>query len=86
MNLKEEGDFKNLQTSAFIAIGLDLFVGIGFVVICCLTVIKSKRNLEECEDELGPFKLRFGYFKIILTINIFIMAMPLIDTCTGNSK
>ena len=65
MNLKDE----NLQTSAFIAIGLDLFVGIGFVLICCCTLI----NMEES-------------FKIILTRVIFVIAIPLIDTCTGKGK
>ena len=75
MNLKD-GDYpKNLKKTAFIAIGLDLFVGIG------LTVLIFRYILKKVEEESG-----FGKFRFILTKFILLFAMPLIDTCTGEKK
>ena len=77
MNLKD-GDYpKNLKITAFIAIGLDLFVGICFTVL----VLRYIPKKEEYQTSSG-----FGKFRFILTKFILLFAMPLIDTCTSEKK
>ena len=86
MNLKD-GDYpKNIKKSAFIAIGLDLFIVIGFAVRVLLDLKKTEAVIGR--DELGPFKVcrGFGKFKLFLTKFIFLFEIPLIDTCTGEKK
>ena len=64
MNLKD-GDYpKNIEKSAFVAIGLDLFIVIGFAVRVLLDL--KKTEAVKGRDELGPFKLcrGFGKFKL----------------------
>ena len=74
MNLKDQGYLKNLKISSFIAIGLDLIVGVSSGVL-----------IWRYSDMKKVYKrtLGFGKFKFILTTIIFGFGMPLFDTCTG---
>ena len=57
-NMKDEGYMDNIQISAYIAIGLDLLVGIGsFVIVWRFS--KMRKVYEDSEDECGPWSL-FG--------------------------
>ena len=84
MNLKDQGYMKNLQISAFIAIGFDFIVGITTGVLVW-RYSDMKEIYKNSEDKLGPFELfpGFGKFKFILTKIILGLGMPLFDTCTG---
>ena len=97
MNLKDQGYMKNLQISAFIAIGFDFIVGIGsFVLVWKFSNMRKLYN--KSTDELGPWSLfgrslgpfspftGFGKFKFILTKIILGLGMPLFDTCTGKGN
>ena len=87
MNSEDQGYLKNLKISAFIAIGLDLIVGISSGVLVW-RYSNMKEVYENSVDKLGPLKLcrGFGRFKFILFDIIVGFGMPLIDTCTGKSN
>ena len=54
LNMKDEGYMDNIQISAFVAIGLDLLVGIGsFVIVWRFSEIREV--YKNSEDELGPW-------------------------------
>ena len=62
MNLKNADYMNNIQVAAYIAIGLDLVVGIlGFVITLCFGALKSHFN--NSKDTLGPFQMFRGFGK-----------------------
>ena len=97
LNMKDEEYMDNIQVSAFIAIALDLLVGIGsFIIIWRTTGLptiwsKSKDevgpwSLFGCN--IGPFKMcrGFGKFKFFITKILLGFGMPLGDTALGKRK
>ena len=87
MNPEDQGYLKNLKISAFIAIGLDLIVGISSGVLVW-RYSNMKEVYENSVDKLGPLKLcrGFGRFKFILFDIIVGFGMPLFDTWTGKGN
>lgn len=98
LDLREKGYMENIASSAYVAIGIDLFVGISFFVL-----IWRKSNLKavymKSKDELGPWVLfgrcsvgpfrfftGFGKIRFMLTKIIIGFGMPLIDTISGASN
>ena len=84
LNMKDEDYMDNIRISAFIAIGMDLLVGIGsflFIWNCSYmpTVYKNRK------DKLGPFTLfaGFGRFKFFITKILIGFGLPLVDTVLG---
>ena len=58
LNMKDEEYMDNIQVSAYIAIALDLLVGIGsFIIIWRTTGLPTIWS--KCKDEVGPWSL-FG--------------------------
>ena len=84
LNMKDEGYMDNIRMSAFIAIALDLLVGIGsFINIWRTTgLIYMWSN---SEDRLGPLKLcrGFGKLKFFITKIVIGFGMPLVNTALG---
>ena len=96
--MRDEGYMENIEISAYVAIGIDIFVGISFFVH-----IWRKSNLKavymNTKDEYGPWVLfgrfsvgpyrfftGFGKIRFILMEIIIGFGMPLIDTISGASK
>ena len=87
LNMKDEGYMDNIQISAYVAIALDLLVGIGsFVIVWRYS--KMRDVYEDSEDKCGPFELfrGFGRMKFILFKVILAFGMPLVDTIMGKDK
>ena len=87
LNMKDEEYMKNIQVSAYIAIALDLLVGISsFMLIWCTTGLRTMWS--NSKDQLGPFKMCRGFGKLRFFISkIFLgFGMPLVDTATGKRK
>ena len=97
LNMKDEGYMDNIQISAYVAIALDLLVGIGsFWIVWCFT--KMRRVYRRSEDECGPWSLfgcsigpfelfvGFGKMKFILFNIILAFGMPLVDTIMGKCE
>ena len=96
LNMKDEEYMDNIQMTAFIAIGMDIVVGIGSIIFIWRTTnlitiwSKSKDevgpwSLFGCN--IGPFKLCRGFGKLNVFMNIlFVFGMPLIDTTSGKTK
>ena len=87
LNMKDEGYMDNIQISAYVAIGLDLFVGIGsFLVVWRFSEMRLVYIYSE--DKCGPFYLfvGFGKMKFILFKIILAFGMPLVDTIMGKCK
>ena len=87
LNMKDEDYIDNMQISAYVAIGLDLLVGIGsFLVVWRFSQLRLvyRRSHDKC----GPFELfvGFGKMKFILFKIILAFGMPLADTITGKGK
>ena len=59
LNMTEDGYMENIKTSAYVAIGLDVFLGIAF-----FTLIWKKTNLQavfmKAKDEYGPWWMLCG--------------------------
>ena len=87
LNMNEEEYMDNIQVSAYIAIGMDLLVGIGsFIIIWRYTYLRTMwRN---SEDKLGPLKMcrGFGKFRFFITKILLGFGMPLLDTALGECK
>ena len=75
LNMKDEEYMKNIRISAFIAIGMDLLVGIGsFIIIWRYTNLRKMWSVSG-----GGFgKLKFFIMKILLAFG-----MPIVDTVLG---
>ena len=87
MNLKNADYMNNIQVAAYIAIGLDLIIGIlSFVLNWCLGDLKYHYNTSE--DTLGPFQMfsGFGRSKFLVFTIIIGFGMPLTDTISGKLK
>ena len=95
--MKDEDYMDNMQISAYVAIGLDLLVGIGsFLVVWRFS--KMRKVYEKSEDKFGPWSLfgcsigqfelfvGFGKMKFILFKIILAFGMPLVDTIMGKRK
>ena len=94
LNMKDEDYMDNIQVSAYIAIALDLFVGIGSIIY-----IWNYSNMptvfRNCKDEVGPWSkfgctigpftpfAGFGKFKFFITKILIGFGMPLLDTFLG---
>ena len=78
LNMKDEEYMKNIRISAFIAIGMDLLVGIGsFIIIWRYTNLRKMWSVSG-----GGFeKLKFFIMKILLAFG-----MPMVDTVLGKRK
>ena len=88
---------ENIKTSAYVAIGLDAFVGIAF-----FTLIWKRTNLKavlmKAKDEYGPWSLcgcpvgqircitGFGKVRFIVMTIIIGFGLPLLDTISGEFK
>ena len=87
LNMKDEEYMDNIQLSAFVAIALDLLVGIGsFILIWRTTNLRTIWG--KSEDKLGPLKMcrGFGKFKFFITKIVLGFGMPLVDTALGKRK
>ena len=87
LNMKDEEYMDNIQVSAFIAIALDLLVGIGsFIIIWRTTNLRTMWS--NSKDKLGPLKMcrGFGAFKFFITKIVLGFGMPLVDTALGKRK
>ena len=87
LNMKDEEYMDNIQQSAFIAIGIDLLVGIGsFINIWRTTGLRTMWS--NSKDRLGPLKLcrGFGKFKFFITKILLGFGMPLVNTVLGKRK
>ena len=88
MNMKDgEPSNDNIQMKAFIAIGLDLLVGIG----SCIYLWRKtglRTIWKNSEDKLGPFKMfrGFGKFRFFITKILIGFGMPFVDTALGKRK
>ena len=87
LNMKDEHYMDNIRMSAFIAIGMDLLVGIGSFLLIWYgsdmpTVYKNSK------DKLGRFTLfaGFGRFKFFITKILIGFGLPLVDTALGKRK
>ena len=88
MNLKNADYMNNIQVAAYIAIGLDLFVGILWFVIT-LRSGALKKHYNNSEDTLGPFRIPcrgFGKVKFLVFGIIIGFGTPLTDTISGKIK
>ena len=97
LNMKDEEYMDNIQVSAYIAIGMDLLVGIGSIIFIwnCSYMPNAFRN---SKDEVGPWSLfgctigpftpfaRFGRFKFFITKILLGFGLPLVDTALGKNK
>ena len=87
LNMKDEEYMDNIQVSAYIAIALDLLVGIGsFIIIWRTTNLRYLWTISK--DTLGPFKMcrGFGKVKFFITTICIGFGMPLVDTALGKGK
>ena len=87
LNMKDEDYMDNMQISAYVAIGLDLLVGIiSFLIVWGCS--RMRWVYEDSKDECGPFKLfrGFGRLKFILFKVVLAFGMPLVDTIMGKGK
>ena len=87
LNMKDEEYMDNIQVSAYIAIALDLLVGIGsFIFIWRTTDLRTIWS--NSEDKLGPLKMcrGFGKVKFFITKILLGFGMPLVDTALGKRK
>ena len=97
LNMEDERYMENIQISAYVAIGLDLLVGISSIVIV-LCFSKMRFVYGDSSDELGPWSLfgcsvgpfkpfdGFGKMKFILLKIILAFGLPLSDTVLGMGK
>ena len=87
LNMKDEEYMDNIQVSAYIAIALDLLVGIGsFIFIWRTTSLRDMwRN---STFKLCGFTLcrGFGNLKFFITKIVLGFGMPLVDTALGKRK
>ena len=96
--MREEDYMKNIETTAFAAIGIDILVGIVSVIL-----IWRKTNLQaiymNSKDKYGPWSLfgrcsvgpvrcftGFGKVRFIVATMIIGFGMPLLDTISGYFK
>ena len=96
LNMKDEEYMDNIQLSAYIAIGMDLLVGIGSIIFIWCVVYQNV--FRHCKDEVGPWSLfgctigpftpfaGFGKFKFFITKILIGFGMPLMDTALGKGK
>ena len=97
LNMKDEEYMDNIQVSAYIAIALDLLVGIGsFIIIWRITGLPTIWN--KSKDEVGPWSLfcctigqftpfvGFGKSKFFITKILYAFGMPLVNTALGKRK
>ena len=89
---------ENIETSAFVAIGIDILVGIvSFILIWQKTNLKTVYM--KSADEYGPWSIcgrcsvgpircftGFGKLRFIVATVIVGFGMPLLDTISGNFK
>ena len=87
LNMKDEEYMNNIQVSAYIAIAMDLLVGIGSFIIIWRTT-DLRKMWSNSEDKLGPFKMcrGFGKFNFFITKILIGFGMPLVDTALGKRK
>ena len=97
LNMGEEDYMDNIQISSYIAIVLDILVGIGgFLIVWKYSKLRLVYNdREQVNDELGPWSLfgcsvgpfkpfdGFGKMKFILLKIILAFGLPLSDTVLG---
>ena len=84
MDFKNDKYMANIQLSAYIAIGIDIIVGIAsFIVNWRYSGLKGV--MENSEDKLGPLSLPSGFGKIKFFIFTIIIGfgLPLTDTISG---
>ena len=94
MNLKNADYMDNIQVAAYIAIGLDLFVGILSLVLNWRYALKD--HFKNSKDTLGPYKMfcgfklgpfqmcrGFGKAKFLVFTIIIGFGKPLTDTISG---
>ena len=87
LSMKDAEYMDNIKMSAFIAIVMDLLVGIGsFIYIWRYTNLRT--IWRKSEDKLGPLKMcrGFGKIKFFITKILFGFGMPLLDTALGKIK
>ena len=87
LNMKDEEYMDNIQVSAYIAIALDLLVGIGSFIFIWRT--SDLRTIwSKSEDKLGPMKMcrGFGKIKFFITKIFLGFGMPLVNTALGKRK
>ena len=87
LNMKDEEYMDNIQVSAYIAIALDLLVGIGsFIIIWRYTGLRTIWS--KSEDKLGPLTMcrGFGKFQFFITKILLGFGMPLVNTALGKRK
>ena len=96
----EEDYMDNIQISAYIAIVLDILVGIGsFLIVWKFSEMRWVfYNRELVNDELGPWSLfgctvgpfspfvGFGKFKFVVLKIILAFGVPALDTIMGKDK
>ena len=95
--MQEEGYVENIKTSAYVAIGLDAFVGIAlFILIWKRTNFQAV--LMKAKDEYGPWSIcgcpvgqircitGFGKVRFIVMTIIIGFGLPLLDTISGEFK
>ena len=98
MNLKNADYMDNIQVAAYIAIGLDIIVGILSLVLNW-RYAELWKNYENSKDTLGPYKMfcgfqlgpfqmcrGFGKAKFLVFKILIGFVMPLIDTISGKIK
>ena len=87
LNMKDEEYMDNIQVSAFIAIALDLFVGIGSIIFIWRTT-GLRTMWRNSEDKLGPLKMcrGFGKLKFFIMKIVLGFGMPLWNTALGKGK
>ena len=78
LNMKDEEYMDNIKVSAYIAIALDLLVGIGsFIFIWCTTGFRDMWR-----NSGGGF----GKFRFFITKIVIGFGMPLVNTALGKRK
>ena len=99
-NMGEEDYMDNIQISAYIAVVLDILVGIGgFLIVWKYSKMRSVYNNRRLvNDELGPWSLfgctvgpfspfvGFGKVKFVLLKIILAFGVPALDTIMGKDK
>ena len=97
LNMGEEDYMDNIEISAYIAVGLDILVGIGsFLIVWKSSYMRVYYN--KSEDKLGPWKLLgctvgpfssfvgFGKAKFVLLKIVLAFGVPALDTIMGKDK
>ena len=97
LNMGEEDYMDNIQISAYIAVGLDILVGIGgFLIVWKYSKMRVYYIISG--DKLGPWTLfgctvgpfspfvGFGKFKFVVLKIILAFGVPALDTLMGKDK